>query len=138
MKLMQLSFLAFALVMFILLSLIVLYYYPHGKAAIKLRLNYQCTTMEKARSLAEKDFYNGKYILVGYLSNEGRLRYMADSLIERRYGIQMLNTGCVGASDEVYEYSYTMAELLAKKLGRNFYDEIVQEARDLIGEKGSK
>jgi hypothetical protein len=93
------------------------------------KLEFLCTDFSKAEALALEDFEKGKYHLV--LSGEkysSYKTYFLDSILRAEYNIEVLYTGCIGTTDEVYHYMFVMAFQLANDHGHNFFDRARKKA----------
>jgi hypothetical protein len=117
-----------------LLSLIaivgILNFYPEPNQATLLYLENNCKTFELAEKLARQDFQTGTYRLVfdGGLGSGIRTE-IRNRLLKDYYDVEVISTGCIGSTEEVYCYNQVMANLLGEKFGYDFYDCVKGEVK---------
>ncbi len=129
MKFLKLSIYTGTFVMAIIYLILAFEFLPTPEQARLQKLEFECKDYYTARKLALEDFSKGIYhITFNGWKNSSNKSMLRDSILRAEYKIVPIYTGCVGTTNEVDHYIYTVIRQLAKQYGEDFYDRTVQRS----------
>ena len=137
MKFLNISIVATALNVMVILAVVAFYYIPERHESKNFKLFKTVTSLATAEKLAVEDFNSGKrQIAVSgfqYLKDAHMIR---DSILFAEYKVTVVYLGNTGLTEEERRYSQTMMDLLASTHGRDFFADAERRAKMMLKKRG--
>jgi len=128
MKFLKLSVLSALVILGLIASVILFYFFPDRNRATIYLFEKKLQTCGIARELAQADFAKGTYrIIRGGMPHDHTKNEVIAAVLKTDYNIEVIYSGCVG-TPEMDCYTIAMGDLLVTKYGKNFCNEVVEKA----------